>query len=234
MDSADIQRIRKSTLVDAIYNQIRDLIIMRKLKPGEKLNEQYLARKLGTSRTPIREALLRLQEDGLVTNEPFRGTYVTVFTPRDIQEIYDFRKALEGMAARLALPSITDSQYDSIRQLVESSIRMLELGEIEEYIRTDAHFHDTLVQMSGNRRLIEAMSRIGAQIQVIRALVATKPGRVYQAASEHRAILKALERRDVSETVRLLEEHIDNVKNDVVSFFEKKDLSSPGDYDRRR
>ena len=232
MNSTDIQRIKKSTLVDAIYNQIRDLIIMRKLKPGEKLNEQYLARKLGTSRTPIREALLRLQEDGLVTNEPFRGTYVTVFTPRDIQEIYDLRKALEGMSARLALPSITDLEYASLRQLIESSIKMLELGEIEEYIRTDARFHDTLVQMSGNRRLIEAMSRLGAQIQAIRALVATKPGRVYQAASEHRAILKALEKRDIAETVRLLEEHIDNVKNDVISFFEKNEITSLDGHDR--
>ncbi|MGE4337605.1 MAG: FCD domain-containing protein, partial [Pigmentiphaga sp.] len=127
---------------------------------GQKLSEAALASSLGVSRAPVREAFRALEEAGLVTISKNRGVFVREFTAKDVKDLYDIRVGLDEMTGRLLAPKIVDAQIEELRKLVESMQQCLDSGDLAEYFPLNIEFHDRIVQMTGNDKLVILYRRL--------------------------------------------------------------------------
>lgn len=178
---------------------------------GGRLDENGLARQLGVSRTPLREAIRGLVQEGLIEHRPFQGNFVRQFTCKQVQDLFEVRGALEGLAARLAVARLTDEGFRVLEEILEDVHEALEAGDMTRYSSSDRRFHSTIAQYSGNATLIESLEQLSAQIQIARVLANRDPGVVQRTANERPLILAALEARDAQEAARLVEQHIRGV-----------------------
>jgi DNA-binding GntR family transcriptional regulator len=201
----------------SIYYKVRDLIASGRIPPGAQLDERSLANALQVSRTPLREAIATLVEEGLVERRPYRGNFVRLFTARQVNDLYLVRKVLEGLAARLAVLASAEEDLDKIRSILDEAQQALEADDMAAYSTADAHFHDAIAQMSQNEILIEALGRLKRQIQIVRLGANHDPQVVARTALERPRILAALEARDADLAARLMEEHIDGVRRSMVA-----------------
>lgn len=229
MDEGHIRPITSPTLQNAVYAHLRELIVTGKLAPGTRLKEQRLSELLGVSRSPIREAIVQLARDGLVTTKARNGDFVTWYTPTDVREIYDVRLAIEMMAMRRAVPKLTDAQLHRLEEAAAACTQALEAGDIPLYGAKDQLFHFTLVDLAGNRRLSEIMRQLGGQIQAIRAFVALNIERVRRAEEEHQRILECIRRRSVDEALSWLSRHIESVSDEVSQIMERHSRQAEAD-----
>ena len=156
--SKTLSRGRNSTVApqaeplgDSAYRSIRAQILEKAFKPGEALSEAVLAQELGMSRTPIREALKRLEQEGLVTSVPKKGFFVDSMSPADLSEVYDMREVIEGLAARLLARRVTPEQADILKDLAAAA------DAPSSTINDEAAFHSAVVDMCGNHRVVEAV-----------------------------------------------------------------------------
>lgn len=217
-----VPQVEHETLNLRIYQELKDLIQQGVLPMGSRLNEKSLSEQMGVSRTPLREAIVKLCEDGLVELRPRRGAIVATYRERDVNEIYDVRKAVEGLAARLVIEHASDEEIQELQEIVDYGRRLLQADDGDGHVHQDQRFHQGLIRLSRNSRLVPIEAQLRAQVQAIRAMVAQKPGRMYQAADEHDAIIAALRGRDASAAVLLLEEHIESVKRDVIAMMRSR------------
>ncbi len=208
------------TLNQRIYYKVRDLIESGAIPAGAQLDERTLAQDLAVSRTPLREAIASLVEEGLVERRPYRGNFVRIFTARQVNDLYEVRQALEGLAIRLAVPRITEHDLEQIRDILASCQEALESGDQVGYSAADQRFHDAIARLSDNEILIESLSRLRRQIQLVRLSANRDPQVVRRTALERPRILAALEARDTQLAAQLLEEHIDGVRRSVVALIE--------------
>lgn len=199
-----------------IYYKVRALIESGALAPGTQLDEKTLAESLAVSRTPLREAIATLAEEGLVERRPYRGNFVRIFTARQINDLFEVRKALEGLASRLAVARLTDEHVHDLRQILDEAQQALEGGDLVAYSAADKRFHQTMARITENETLIEALGRLGRQIQIIRISANRDPENVERTAQERVNILEALETRDAERTAHLMEEHIEGVRRSVL------------------
>ncbi|MBI3971227.1 MAG: GntR family transcriptional regulator [Chloroflexi bacterium] len=207
-----IDRIERKTLHQRGYEALLRLIAEGILPPGTQLDEQSLAARLGISRTPLRAAIARLTQEGLVVNLPYRGAFVRQFSREEIDGLYEVRAVLEGLAARKAAARLTASELDPIRAILDECQAALENGDFAAYGEADARFHRALADASGNPTLVETLESLRLRVQVLRDLANRDPGLRGRAAKERVLILEALERRDGDAAARLLEGHIDSVR----------------------
>ena len=198
----------KSSLVKQVQEVLRDEIINLRLKPGEKIHVDRLAERFGVSRTPVREALSLLVEEGLVELAPRVGFFVIRLSARDVEEISDVRKMIELYALDQALAHMTDEEIDALEQELLEAMRLPRDQRPGVFDRVDRRFHMRLIERSGNLRLQQLAERIYAFVEMMRHLNV----RPDQAMSEHLEIVRAMRRRDAAEARRLLALHIDNVK----------------------
>lgn len=215
-------QIQHSPLGDQVYNLLWDRIVRQQLGPGDKLSDLRLSEDLGVSRTPVREALHRLAQDGIVRNESRRGFYVASFSSQDVQEIYDIRASLEVLAVRKALPHLTDDALTAAqRALDEVSERVArrEEGAGEAFLTVDREFHQMVVRAARNRRLTTLMGSLQAQIGVFQVYGTHLKPLVEESIEHHRVILAALQRRDGDAAARAMERHIEEVKSHMVAKF---------------
>jgi DNA-binding GntR family transcriptional regulator len=208
------------TLNQRIYYKVRDLIESGTIPAGAQLDERTLAQDLAVSRTPLREAIASLVEEGLVERRPYRGNFVRIFTARQVNDLYQVRQALEGLAIRLAVPRVTDHDLEHIRDILASCQEALEGGDLVGYSAADQRFHDAIARLSDNETLLESLSRLRRQIQLVRLSANRDPQVVRRTALERPQILAALEARDTQLAAQLLEEHIDGVRRSVVTLIE--------------
>ena len=188
---------------------IRQGIVTGELPPGQPLRETELARQMGISRTPIREALRLLQNDGLVEFTPNRGASVKAYSAADLQDVYNLRAALEGYAAQSAAQQITDPQLEALHQSCEryeglrSSSENLSLLAEENLV-----FHNTILAAAGSQRLSTMVRQVTALPLIYKSYLTYSPENRRTAEEHHRAILAALERHRGDEARGLLENHI--------------------------
>jgi DNA-binding GntR family transcriptional regulator len=156
-----------TTLSETVTERIRVAIIKGELKPGEKLAEPVLASRLGVSRSPVREALVRLESEGLVEKENNHGFYVWEPTQKDVDEILSVRVMVETFAAEMILDRLTDEHLEHLESIYETQVKAVEKNDHLALTREDRRFHDYLIELTGNTRLIEGWKRLMGQWELL-------------------------------------------------------------------
>ncbi|MDC7244630.1 MAG: GntR family transcriptional regulator [Sphaerochaetaceae bacterium] len=179
-----------------VFETLKDEVLTGQLKPGDFLNTLTIARRLGVSRTPVREALNRLTSIGLTENEPHKGYFVKKLSVDEILEIYYIRASLSGACTRLAVNNITDEQIGHLSSLCDEMENHLSQNNHEHMLDTNYTFHDTIFKAAHSPRLQELVLQYYQLSEQYRALALELPGRYGEVCSEHRAIVDALKKRD--------------------------------------
>jgi DNA-binding GntR family transcriptional regulator len=201
--------LENRTLREQVVDHLREEILSSRLAPGEELGEVALARSLGISRGPLREALGQLAAEGLVTIVPRRGAVVKRLTHQEFIDAYQVREALESLAIKLAVPRLTGADKAELHRMSEEMERAAQAGDTDRFFDINRRFHARLVQASGNQKLEEVHGQLVAQMaRLLKQSVELRGGMV-QSATEHRAILEAVDAGDPLLAARLLEEHIE-------------------------
>lgn len=203
-------------LRELVFEALREAIINGQLEPGERLMEIQLAEELGVSRTPVREAIRKLELEGLVLMVPRKGAYVASLSMKDVVEVFEIRGALEGLAAALAAERITDEELEKLERQYVKSVEQMEKADLKGMVEVDTGFHQILYQASRNERLAQIINNLREQIQVFRQTSLSYPGRMRIALQEHREIVDAISARDPETARRLAQEHVENAENSMM------------------
>ncbi|MCL4459919.1 MAG: GntR family transcriptional regulator [Chloroflexi bacterium] len=198
------------------YEIIKEKIINCELKPGNPIVEGELAAALGVSRTPIREALQQLQDDGLVILAPHKGAYISDLDVDDVTEIFQIREALEGMVARLAAERITPDSLAELEKIVALLDEAIRENSVELAFKADNQFHALLLETAGNRRASRIIHKLNGQIHRLRFISASIPSRIPVSMQEHKDIAQAIKSRDAHLAEQLMKHHIRQTYNNVV------------------
>ncbi len=213
-------------LREIVFETLREALINGVLKPGERLMEIQLAEEMGVSRTPVREAIRKLELEGFVVMIPRKGAYVAGISVKDIADVFEIRTALEGLAAGLAAERITEEELEQLERILVKIGECVQTNNLEKLVEVDTEFHDTLFKASRNERLVQIVSNLREQIQRFRTTSLSTPGRMKYALDEHKKIVEAVSERNVELAQALAREHIENAEN---SMLEKlNELKEPG------
>lgn len=204
---APVDPLFLKSLREHVHDTLRKAIIAGKLRPEQKLNERQLAADLGVSTTPLKEALRRLETEGLVRIEARRGVYVT-FTPRQAEEMALARAALESMIARLAARRATPAQLDVIRSTVASMAQATANGDVESLIALNGRFHGAIHEASGCQYLQRLLGGQSMYDHATRVTLLGDEAERRAALEEHRRILDALVAADDDRAERAMRDHV--------------------------
>lgn len=207
------------TLISRTYIYLRDKIVNNELKPGSRINFEKLEKKLGVSRTPLRDAINRLEQDGLVEIKPRSGTFVSKPKKKDLEELYDVRKALEGAAVQLAIPHIPRILLEKIAEEVEYAQSEIYNENLTPYFKVDKKLHRTIIEYSHNQRLIKIMENLDLQIRWFSIMMTKNYDRPLRSNKMHGKILKAMINHKIDEAKYLMDEHIEDAKRNIVGDF---------------
>ena len=199
-------------LREVVFLTLRRQILRGELRPGERLMEISLANRLGVSRTPIREAIRKLENEGLVTMIPRRGAHVAAITRQELNDVLEVRKSLDVLAIRKACRNMTEQEMTVLRSAAESFAILVEKkdADLTTLGEADEHFHEIIYQGTSNRRLMQILGNLREQMYRFRVEYLKDKDIRQTLVSEHDAIVKAIEKRDEEEAVRMMELHIDN------------------------
>lgn len=201
-------------LREIVFESMREAILSGILEPGERLMEIQLAEEMGVSRTPVREAIRKLELENFVVMIPRKGAYVAGVSLKDVADVFEIRSALEGLAAGLAAERITE---DELEQMERALFYRAGEGEaeldLEQIVKSDTDFHALVYRASRNERLIQILANLREQIQRFRATSLAVPGRNKLAIEEHRMIVEALRNHNSEEAQSLAMAHIVTAEN---------------------
>ncbi len=204
-------------LRDLVFESLKDAILTQTLPPGKRLLESELAESLGVSRTPVREAIRRLEQEGLVAMIPRKGAYVSGISLKDIREVYEIRAALEMLALELAAKYITAEEIAELEHQVRQEEAMTEANRLNEIIFIDSSFHDLIYQYARNSRLTQFVEILQEQFKRFRFLPLGSSARSHTALAEHEQMVEALRAHDSILAAKLAREHIANAQNALIS-----------------
>lgn len=208
-------------LREMVFESLREAIILGKLRPGERLMEIQLAEEMGVSRTPVREAIRKLELEGFVVMVPRKGAYVAGISVKDIVDVFEVRAALEGLAAGLAAERITSEEMD---QLERSLLKINSSEEnLDAVVEGDTSFHSLIYQASRNQRLVQIITHLQEQIQRFRMTSLSQPGRTKIALDEHKKIVEAISDRNIELAQNLAREHIENAEHSLLNALREED-----------
>ena len=197
-------------LREVVCETLREAIRSGVLKPGERLMEIQLADELGVSRTPVREAMRKLELEGYVIMLPRRGTYVANISIRDINEVFEIRTTLDALASGLAAERITEEELEQLERLLVSIGENIETRNMKKVVEEDMEFHDILYKASRNQRLVGIISNLREQMTRFRSMSMSYPGRLKKTLEEHSRLVEAIAQRDVELAQKLAVEHMEN------------------------
>ena len=191
--------------------------------------EIQLAEELGVSRTPVREAIRKLELEGYVIMMPRRGTYVANLSIRDVNEVFEIRTSLDSLASGLAAERITDEELESLQRLLVLISEYIESNNMEKIVETDMQFHDLLYQASRNTRLVGIIYNLREQLTRFRSTSMSFPGRLKATLDEHRQIVEAIAQGDVKAAQHAAEYHMEKSEQTLLQSMEAlKEKSSKG------
>jgi DNA-binding GntR family transcriptional regulator len=203
-------------LREIVFESLREAIINGNLEPGERMMEIQLADEMGVSRTPVREAIRKLELEGFVVMIPRKGAYVAGISLKDIADVFEIRAALESLAAALAAERITEEELESLECSLVKVAECTEADDLEALITVDTDFHDILYKASRNERLVQIVSNLREQIQRFRMTSLSQPGRMKDAMEEHRKLVEALSERNIELARTLAREHIEYAESSML------------------
>ena len=197
-------------LRDVVFQTLRTAILRGELKPGERLMELQLADQLGVSRTPVREAIRMLEQEGLAVTTPRKGAQVARMTEKDMEEVLQIRTALEELAARLSCGRITEKELEELHAAMENFEQKTENGNLEEMGGADSAFHDVIYRASGNQKLLNLLNNLREQIYRYRIEYLKDSSSYPVLIREHREIYEALQLRDGEKAAEKVRIHLKN------------------------
>ena len=208
-------------LREIVCEALRDAIQRGILQPGERLMEVQLAEELGISRTPVREAIRKLEQEGYVIMVPRRGTYVSSMSVRDVKEIFEIRSALESLSTVLAAMRIEPEELEKLRALLTEIEGHIKRKDIDKIVETDIKFHGLLYQVSRNERLVAIISNLKDQLARFRTLSMSYPGRLQETLQEHRAMVEAIAAGDLDAARDAAERHMEQAEETLLKAMRK-------------
>jgi DNA-binding GntR family transcriptional regulator len=197
-------KISRNVLSNKVYAAIKEMVTNHRFQPGARLNVERISKELEVSRTPVWEAVRRLQQEGLLQNIPYRGVFMVEMTLERALELYQVREALEGLAARLAALYANEKILDKMGEILENQIKVVEKGDLLGYSRTDFDFHSLIHKMSRNAVLQEMLESLKTKMQPITVEVRPLLPRLYE---DHREIIDVIRSKDPEKSEKVLRRH---------------------------
>ena len=209
-------------LRDVVFNTLRQAILRGELKPGERLMEIQLANKLGVSRTPVREAIRKLELEGLVLMIPRKGAEVADISEKSLKDVLEVREALEELAARLACDKITKEGINRLKEAAQDFRSALKSNDITQMAEADVRFHDVICNATENQKLGQLLNNLREQMYRYR-IEYLKDQHVYEKLlSEHEEIIRHIEKGEKDEAARVVSRHIENQAQAVADVIRTK------------
>lgn len=204
-------------LRELVFEQLRSAILTGRLKPGQRLMEIDLAEKLGVSRTPIREAIRKLELEGLVVMEVRKGAYVADVSVKETLDILEVRSVLEGLAASLAAKRITDEELDELHAVLENFNQAVKEDDMKHMIEYDTKFHNLIFAATRNKKLIQIVNSLQELVLRFRITYFTEYKRATDMPSEHQLIYKSISNGDPIAAQKNGQYHIDMLKETILN-----------------
>jgi len=204
---------KRGPLRDKIYASLKNTIITAKLQPNERLIEVTIAADMGTSRTPVREALQKLEKEGLIFRLPTTGFAVKGVAEEEVEDILNLQCVLEGYAGRLAASRITEDELRSLSDLIKGQEDCLENSDTETFIRLDAEFHDAIHRAAENTRLYDLVQGLSDYIDRSRVIVFRSPAALHLSVKDHRKMVSLMKAKNTKQIEKLIRKHITRGKN---------------------
>lgn len=197
-------------LRDVVFNTLREAILKEDLKPGERLMEQQLAAKLGVSRTPIREAIRMLEQEGLAITTPRKGAEVARMTLKDMEDVLEIREALEELAVKLASGKISEEQIKRLDQVKAEFEGLTKEGNVKKLAECDVAFHDVIYEAADNPKLLVLINNLREQLYRYRVEYLKNPDAYAGLIREHDQIVEGLRHHDAKEATAVMHQHLEN------------------------
>ena len=210
-------------LRDVVFNTLREAILKGDLKPGERLMELQLASKLGVSRTPIREAIRMLEQEGLAVTTPRKGAEVAKMTLKDMEDVLEIRDTLDELAVRIACQKISDEQLKQLEDMKELFEKSTQTGNVKKIAEADVTFHDVIYEATGNPKLVTLLNNLREQVYRYRVEYIKDPKNYPTLIAEHEAILESLKNRDVKNAVEAMHVHVANQAEAVKTVIQEQE-----------
>lgn len=210
-------------LRDVVFNTLREAILKGDLKPGERLMELQLASKLGVSRTPIREAIRMLEQEGLAVTTPRKGAEVAKMTLKDMEDVLEIRDALDELAVRIACQKISDEQLKQLEDMKELFEKSTQTGNVKKIAEADVTFHDVIYEATGNPKLVTLLNNLREQVYRYRVEYIKDPKNYPTLIAEHEAILESLKNRDVKNAVEAMHVQVANQAEAVKTVIQEQE-----------
>ena len=210
-------------LRDVVFNTLREAILKGDLKPGERLMELQLASKLGVSRTPIREAIRMLEQEGLAVTTPRKGAEVAKMTLKDMEDVLEIRDALDELAVRIECQKISDEQLKQLEDMKELFEKSTQTGNVKKIAEADVTFHDVIYEATGNPKLVTLLNNLREQVYRYRVEYIKDPKNYPTLIAEHEAILESLKNRDVKNAVEAMHVHVANQAEAVKTVIQEQE-----------
>ncbi len=204
-------------LREVIFNSLREAIIIGELRPGERLMEVQLAEKMGVSRTPVREAIRKLELEGLVDMIPRKGAHVAELSIKDIMDVLEVRASLDGLATALAAERITDDELKELKHINGQFTQYIEKENLNGSIKKDAEFHDIIYRASRNDKLITILNNLREQVQRFRVIYLKDYNSPKNLIKEHNDIFEAISLRSIEASRSLAKTHILNQEATILN-----------------
>ena len=216
MDASEYLPLR-----DVVFNTLREAILKGELEPGERLMEIALANRLGVSRTPIREAIRKLELEGLVVMIPRRGAQVASITKKDLQDVLEVRSSLEVLATELACERIRPEQLAQLRGALQRFEQVLGSSDVSVIAGADVDFHDVIFMATGNARLVQILNNLREQMYRYRMEYLKDFSSHARLLEEHRQLVEAIAAGDREGAAAIIKAHIDNQEISVIRSLSK-------------
>lgn len=210
LEQDDFQPLR-----NVVFNTLRDAILRGDLQPGERLMEIHLAKKLGVSRTPVREAISMLEQEGLAVTYPRRGAQVAKMTVKDLDDVLEIREVLDTLAASLACRNMNSDDINNLAVACADFEKATSGNDIREVVRTDEAFHNVIYEASGNPRLRAILLNLKGQMYRFRFEYVKDKSNYPFLIKEHKDILEALKTRNEEEVIKHTKKHLVNQMESV-------------------
>lgn len=206
------------TIRRRVYEHLREQLLNGEIAPPEHLIEARIAKELGTSRTPVREALHSLELEGLIESIPRVGYVVKPISGQEFEEICEIRMAIEGVAARWAMEKANKKLIEELKKNISISDLKVSRGDAKAFIDLDARFHEIIARHSGSQRLLELAQTLRRHMLRYRIQSIYSVDNVLRAIDGHRGVLRAIEKRDLEEVNKAIRHHMEQVKKDVLRY----------------
>lgn len=203
-------------LRDVVFKTLRQGILTGELKPGERLMEIHLANKLGVSRTPIREAIRKLELEGLVTMIPRRGAEVAQITEKSMNDVLEVRRSMDALCVELACERITEEALQELDSACDAFAEAVKTKDIRRIAQADVALHDIIVQATGNLRLVQLINNLSEQMYRYRFEYLKDISRHQSLIQEHRIIFEAIKARNKEAASSAAKLHIDNQAKAII------------------